>query len=149
MTCCLCRVMMVAMSICRLVMNDDKTMYDYMTSSLDRYQLLRVFARQNRSNMTLAETMVWDYLRSLPSTFRFRRQHIILDYIVDFVCLDKKLVVEIDGAYHSEIQQEEQDAYRTDRLIKLGFSVVRFTNEQVFMDMTNVKATIEKLLYKE
>lgn len=130
-------------------MNDDKIIYDYMTSSPDRYQLLKAFARENRCNMTLTETMVWEYLRRLPSTFRFRRQHIILDYIVDFVCLDKKLIVEIDGAYHSELVQEEQDVYRTERLSKLGFDVVRFTNEHVITDMGNVKASIEKLLYKE
>ena len=130
-------------------MNDDKIIYDYMTCSPDRYQLLKAFARENRCNMTLAETIVWEYLHILPSTYRFRRQHIILDYIVDFVCIDQHLVIEIDGAYHSELQQEEQDAYRTERLAKLGFDVVRFTNEQVITDMENVKASIEKLLYKE
>ncbi len=66
--------------------------------------------------------------------YKFRRQHTIAGYIVDFVCLEKKLVVEIDGSYHEDSEQYTRDQARSDTLKKLGYRVVRFTNSQVFYE---------------
>lgn len=72
----------------------------------------------------------------------FRRQYVIYDYIVDFVCLDKALVVEVDGAYHSEREQAEDDEVRTAHLEQIGFRVIRFKNEDV---LNNVDSVLDKI----
>ena len=105
--------------------------------------LLREFARENRRNMTLAESLLWEELRKLEVGTRFNRQHIIGDYIVDFVSQREGLVIEVDGGYHAERQQQEDDANRERDLENLGFQVMRFTNEEVLYDIDNVLTQIE------
>ena len=121
---------------------------EFRTSSPDIYLLLKDNARKNRANMTEAEKMLWERLRCYPRPLRFRRQHIIGDYIVDFVCLEKMLVVEVDGEYHSTDEQKALDELRTEYLNSVDFSVVRFTNEQVINHINDVVAHIEELIYK-
>ena len=104
----------------------------------DRYNLLKDFAKQNRKNATPAEDILWENIRNKVLGFEFRRQHIIADFIADFVCLDKMLVVEVDGGYHSEREQIEDDELRTERLNRLGFQVIRFTNEEVLFNIESV-----------
>ena len=99
-------------------MGNEKKGFGYKTSSPDRYSLLKDFAKSNRKSMTDAEIILWQYLRRLPSTFHFRRQHVIEDYIADFVSLERSLIIEIDGGYHSQSLQIEKDEYRTKGLIK-------------------------------
>ena len=79
----------------------------------------------------------------------FRRQHIIYDYIVDFVCLDRMLVVEVDGAYHAEREQAEDDEVRTAHLEQIGFRVIRFKNEEVLFDIEGVLKQIRNELKRE
>ena len=81
----------------------------YKTASPDRYGLLKAFARENRKNATLAETVLWEYLRDGELGVKFLRQHVIGDYIVDFVSRHDGLVIEVDGGYHSEPRQQEDD----------------------------------------
>ena len=69
---------------------------------------------------------------------KFKRQHIIYDFIADFVCLEKMLIIEVDGAYHFTNSQMESDAYRTEELKQFGFRVLRFTNEEVIFDTEKV-----------
>ena len=121
---------------------------EFRTSSPDIYLLLKENARKNRANMTEGEKMLWERLRCYPRPLRFRRQHIIGDYIVDFVCLEKMLVVEVDGEYHSTDEQKALDELRTEYLNSVDFSVVRFTNEQVINHINDVVAHIEELIYK-
>ena len=121
---------------------------EFRTSSPDIYLLLKENARKHRANMTEAEKMLWERLRCYPRPLRFRRQHIIGDYIVDFVCLEKMLVVEVDGEYHSTDEQKALDELRTEYLNSVDFSVVRFTNEQVVNHINDVVAHIEELIYK-
>lgn len=121
---------------------------EFRTSSPDIYLLLKENARKNRANMTEAEKMLWERLRCYPRPLRFRRQYIIGDYIVDFVCLEKMLVVEVDGEYHSTDEQKALDELRTEYLNSVDFSVVRFTNEQVINHINDVVAHIEELIYK-
>ena len=98
--------------------------------------------------MTEEEKMLWERLICYTLPLRFRRQHIIGDYIVDFVCLEKMLVVEVDGEYHSTDEQKALDELRTEYLNSVDFSVVRFTNEQVINNINDVVAHIEELIYK-
>ena len=128
---------------------EKKERLGFMMAAPDRYAILKEFARENRKNMTLSETLLWEQLRRLPSTFHFRRQHIIGDYIVDFVCLEQSLVIEVDGGYHSEPRQIEDDIFRTEKLNKYGFTVLRFKNEQITDNIDEVMRVIKEILYNE
>ena len=121
---------------------------DFKSSSPDIYLLLKENARKNRKRMTEAETVMWERLRRMPRPYSFRRQHVIGDYIVDFVCMFKKLVVEVDGEYHYTDEQQVLDNVRTDFLNRMGYSVIRFANEQVVNNTNDVVAQIEELIYE-
>ena len=121
-------------------------MWNHQTASPDRYKLLKDFARENRKNITLAESFLWHNLRANVLGHKFLRQHIIGDYIVDFVCRDDGLVVEVDGAYHAEREQMKDDAIRTHDLESMGFRVIRFTNEEVLDDIEAVLEEIERYI---
>jgi len=71
---------------------------------------------------------------------------VIGDYIVDFVCRDDGLVIEVDGAYHAERERQIDDEIRTHDLEKMGFRVIRFTNEEVLYDIEAVLEEIENQL---
>ncbi len=122
--------------------------FEYNYAAPDRYLLLKEFAKKNRQYPTEAERLMWEYLRGKQLWFKFNRQYIIADYIVDFVCLDRKLIVEVDGGYHSEYEQIEKDVHRTERLEHLGFYVLRFSNEEVLTGIEKVLDTIRIELYK-
>ena len=107
-------------------------------ASPDRYELLRGYARENRKEQTPAELLLWEHLRGDQLGVDFRRQHIISDYIADFACLDRMLIVEVDGAYHAERDQAEDDEVRTEHLEQLGFRVIRFNNEDVLYNLEGV-----------
>ena len=109
----------------------------------DRYSLLKDFAKQNRKNATTAENVLWEHIRGKLLGAEFRRQHIISDFIVDFVCLDKNLIIEVDGGYHSEKEQKEDDEFRTKQLNKLGFNVIRFQNEEILYETEKVLQKIK------
>ena len=77
---------------------------EWKTASPDRYELLKRFAKENRQFMTEAERALWMRLRGNALGHKFLRQHIIGDYIVDFLCRDAQVVIEVDGGYHKERQ---------------------------------------------
>ncbi|MBO5642169.1 MAG: endonuclease domain-containing protein [Prevotella sp.] len=120
----------------------------YNTASPDRYMLLKEFAKKNKQHPTEAEKMLWEYLRGRKLWFKFNRQHIVGDYIVDFICIEKSLVVEIDGGYHSEYEQIQKDEMRTDSLRRMGFRVIRFANEDVYGRIQDVIDKIKEELFK-
>ena len=96
------------------------------------YPLLKEFALNNRSQPTEAEAALWEIVKSKKlEGFKFRRQHIIGNYITDLVCLDRKLIIEIDGLIHQLPENNENDKVRTKWLEEKGFKVIRFTNEEV------------------
>lgn len=91
--------------------------------------------------MTDAENRLWRQLRGKQiAGFKFRRQHPFGDYILDFVCLEAELVVEVDGGQH--MQTTAEDAERDRRLEATGFRVLRFWNNQVLNEMEGVLETI-------
>ena len=110
------------------------------------YPLLKDFARENRYHPTEAESILWDYLKGYSLNYPFRRQHIIGNFIADFACLPKKLVIEIDGGYHQLPNQQVSDAERTQWLEQQGFKVIRFTNEEVIGDVDSVISNIKEYL---
>jgi very-short-patch-repair endonuclease len=88
-------------------------------------------ARELRHPQTPAEATLWGALRNRNLNYKFRRQHPIDRFIVDFYCAQAKLCIEIDGDSHGEASQVEYDAARTACLEELGYKVIRFNNEDV------------------
>jgi len=89
-----------------------------------------------RNQATPKEIILWSRLRHSALGFKFRRQHSIGDFIVDFYCPEAKLVIEIDGSQH--LDQELYDIERTKYLTKLGCRVIRFWNNEVNNDIDGV-----------
>ena len=104
--------------------------------------ILKEYAKENRKNSTDAENALWEALRNKQLGEKFRRQHVIGDFIADFISLSSKLVIEIDGDYHNEPEQKEADLLRTKFLNEIGFTVLRFTNEEV---LGNTEDVINKI----
>ena len=102
-------------------------------------------ARKLRKNPTDAEKVLWKHLRLRQvEGHKFRRQQPLGPYIVDFVCLDRKLIVEVDGGQH--LEQSASEARRTASLEARGFRVLRFWNDQVLKDLESVKEVIWQVL---
>lgn len=115
----------------------------YKTAHPDRYGILKMNASENKKYSTEAESILWECLKGKALGVKFRRQHCIGDYIADFVCLSSLLVIEIDGEYHNSDEQKQEDEIRTHNLNKLGFRVIRFTNEEVINETDYVLEAIE------
>ena len=108
------------------------------------YPLLKAFAAKHRAFPTEAEATIWNYIKASQLGLRYRPQHIIGDYIADFACIPIKLIIEIDGLYHSLPQQQISDKQRTSWLEKRGWKVIRFTNEEIFSNLDSVLDTIKR-----
>ncbi|MBQ9523692.1 MAG: endonuclease domain-containing protein [Bacteroidaceae bacterium] len=108
------------------------------------YGLLKSFAQENRRNQTEAESFLWRQLKGKALGVGFKRQLIILNFIADFACLEKSLIIEVDGGYHFRDKQMEWDAYRTEELEKMGFKVLRFRNENIISEIDQVLKTIQE-----
>ena len=119
-------------------------MMDYKTASPDRYKLLKAYALENRKNQTLAEHVLWQSIKGEQLGVKALRQHIIGDYIVDFLLPTINLVIEVDGAYHAERKQTESDEIRESILNNMGYRVFRFTNEEVLYNIEETLETIAK-----
>ena len=91
--------------------------------------------------MTPAEKRLWAAIRGRRlDGLKFRRQHALGSYIVDFICSEKRLIIEVDGDVHDE--QIDYDADRTEQLEQYGYRVIRFRNVEVLNDLGTVLATI-------
>lgn len=88
--------------------------------------------------MTLSEQILWNVIRKKYFGVRFLRQHVIGDYIVDFICIEEKLIIEVDGGYHSEPKQQNEDQQREEWLKAHGFRVIRFKNEEIMNELPKV-----------
>jgi very-short-patch-repair endonuclease len=101
-------------------------------------------ARILRNNMTRAEIILWSRLREKKiNDYKFRRQQIIFDYIVDFYCHDLKLIIEVDGEMHSLLENKKYDSKR-DNILKLnGYHIIRLSNVEV---ETEINSAINKII---
>ena len=105
-------------------------------------------ARNLRKNMTDAERLLWRYLRSSQAGgCKFRRQHPIGSFIVDFICIEKNLIIEVDGGQHA--LQADADEERTNYLQGKGFRMLRFWNHEVLQNLESVLSLIYSHLEKE
>ena len=107
--------------------------------------VLQARAKNLRQNMSEAETRLWHHLRAgRLNGYKFRRQQPMGNYIVDFVCVTPKLIIEADGGQHAE--QAEYDQARSLYLNGLGFTVLRFWNDEILRQTDEVLAEILRVL---
>ena len=114
------------------------TIEKYKTAHPDIYSLLKENALEQKRYPTEAERCLWEILRANKMGHRFRRQHIVGDFIVDFICLPLNLIIEVDGEYHNNPKQKEADHLRDSILNQAGYTILRFTNEEVIGNIENV-----------
>lgn len=127
-----------------LDLSDD---FGYITDTTGNYPLLKDFAKANRKNPSDAEIALWQQLRNRNvDGFKFRRQHPIAGFIPDFVCLEAKLIVEVDGDYHSEAEQQIYDTARTNWLNEYKYELLRFTNTEALNQTSEVVNKIREKL---
>ncbi len=123
---------------------DDPTLSPF-DSSPELWELLKPIARQMRHEPTLAESRLWRELRNRKCcNVKFRRQHSIDRFVVDFCCLETQLIIEVDGPIHD--YTPEQDAVRQTYLEVIGFTVLRFSNDEVLTEMSGVLEKITETL---
>ena len=100
-------------------------------------------SRELRARQTKAESLIWTVVRAKRlSGLKFRRQHPIGPFFADFACIEKRLIVELDGGYHD--YQYENDVERQAFIEERGWKVIRFTNEDVLIDVEAVAISIAK-----
>jgi len=116
----------------------------YETVEKSYWNILKEFSKNNRSNPTEAEALIWNEIRNNKLGHKIRRQHAIGVFIADFVCIPKKLVIEVDGEYHAD--NKEYDLARTHFLQTEGFRLIRFTNNEVINDLPTIVTEIKKVL---
>ncbi|MEO5573102.1 MAG: endonuclease domain-containing protein [Gammaproteobacteria bacterium] len=108
---------------------------------------MKQLAKTLRRNQTEAEKRIWHHLRNRGLVnYKFKRQYEIGPYIVDFICLERQLIVEIDGGQH--VSSFEKDTQRTLYLQSQGFKVIRFWNDEVLKNTANVLDVIANTLLK-
>jgi very-short-patch-repair endonuclease len=111
------------------------------------HQHLKGFGGEMRRHPTPAENALWQALRNRQLVgVKFRRQHAISNYIVDFISTEHNLIIEVDGEIHIQEGQAEYDAGRTALLAEIGYSVLRFSNEQVQHTLSSVLDQIRQAI---
>lgn len=108
---------------------------------------LKPLAREMRFEPTPADLHLWKYIRKRRiNGVRFRHQYAIERFIVDFICLEHRLIIEVDGSIHD--QQQEYDQIRQEFLEAQGFRVLRFTNGEVLQSIADVLTVISEAVHK-
>jgi len=119
----------------------------YLTNTPAQWNVVKDYLKENRRGATEAEEILWQELRNKKiDGCKFRRQHPVQGYIPDFICLDKKLVVEVDGSYHDTEQQRKLDEERTKFLAANGYREIRFTNDEVLNQLPVVLQKLQEAL---
>ena len=115
------------------------------TTNQESWAKLKDLARDNRKNPTKAEDALWQQIRNSKLGLKFRRQHSIDGFIVDFFNTEKGLVIEVDGGYHNDKEQKLYDAMRQKLIEEYGITFVRFTNQQIESDIQTVLSLIKNV----
>ena len=98
-----------------------------------------ILARNLRKNATIQERRLWNLLKNRQfRNLKFKRQQPVGDYIVDFICKEVKIIIEIDGGQHNEPKNIEYDKTRTEFLNSLGYKVIRFWNNEIYENIDGV-----------
>jgi len=116
-----------------------------MTTKLYNLPYLKETRKHLRQNMTEAELVLWSVLKGKKLEGRkFRRQHSIGHFIVDFYCSSEKLIIELDGKHHFTKEGREKDKERDEHLVLMNKKVLRFENKEVLNNLTEVLKRIKK-----
>lgn len=99
-----------------------------------------------RKNMTDPEKRLWEALKAKRLGFKFRRQHPIGVYVLDFYCHQLRISIEVDGGYHLNIEQKTKDKARTEYLESVGITEYRFTNEDITECFDDIIVKIQDIL---
>ncbi len=99
-------------------------------------------AKQMRNNMTYSERRLWERLSNNKLNVRFKPQHPLFLFIVDFYGHKAKLVIEVDGDVHFNDEKQTKDTERSQQIEALGIMIMRFTNEEIFKDLNSVVGKI-------
>jgi ATP-dependent DNA helicase RecG len=118
----------------------------YEVAKPSAYKLMQELQEERKNLNTSSGQALWEILRTKQLNSKFRRQHIIGGFIVDFVCIPKQLIVEVDGKYQNTPEQQEAEDLRTIILQELGFKVLRFTNEELIENIDKVLSQISQEL---
>ncbi len=110
--------------------------------------IIFAFAAKLRAEMTVPEKILWVYLKDKPMGFKFRRQHPIGRYVLDFYCHKKRLSIEIDGKNHDDLAQFVNDVERTGYLNRIGIKEIRFKNEDILHNIDKIKLSINHETYR-
>jgi very-short-patch-repair endonuclease len=115
-----------------------------MEEKLNNRDYLKQRRRELRNHSTTAESILWKLLGAGQTGRKFRRQHSIENYIVDFYCAEERLIIELDGEPHNNLGIALKDGDRTERLTKLGYKIILFENNTVVNHGLNVIEEIKK-----
>lgn len=118
----------------------------FATADPEFYAALQQKAEEYRNNPTTAEKVLWQELRNSKTGFKIRRQHPVLRFIPDFICLKKRVIIEADGEIHNSREHKEYDQARTEELKKLDFKVLRFSNQEILNNTDQVITKIQSEL---
>ncbi len=119
----------------------------YMTNTFEQWKATTNYAKQHRKESTEAEDILWQHLRNRKlKGYKFRRQHPVAGYIPDFVCIERKLIVEVDGGYHDDGEQKQFDISRSKWLNEHDYNIVRVTNDEVIQQTQLVLKKIAETL---
>ena len=116
----------------------------YLTGTGQNLEALLQKAKEMRSHPTKAEEILWNALKGDKLGYHFRQQHVIEYFIADFVCLNKKIIIEVDGEVHDF--QQERDKERDEILIDQGFNILRFSNKEIESNLEYVLEEIKRNL---
>ncbi|WP_233900336.1 DEAD/DEAH box helicase [Tenacibaculum piscium] len=109
------------------------------------YQLIKEIAFKRKNTTSKAERALWEVLDNKKTGFKFRRYYLIEDFLIDFICLEKKLIIEVIGKYHTTEKQQEAMRLRTEILTEFGYKVVRLDESQILNSPEN---SLENILDK-
>ncbi len=116
---------------------------------MKKHNRLKHFARELRSNGTLGEAILWKEVLRARQFYglQWNRQFTIDKFIVDFICRKLKLIIELDGKYHDLISSQDQE--RDKELLKLGYRVIRISEQEVIQDVNSVYHYLKKYVPEE
>lgn len=116
----------------------------YITANPLNYNFIKQIRKELKDNPTDAENTLWEVLKNKKTGHKIRRQHIIDNFIADFVCLPKKIVIEVDGKIH--YFQKDYDSMRNARFNELGFTTIRYKNHEVLSNTFEIFLNIKQIV---
>jgi 5-methyltetrahydrofolate--homocysteine methyltransferase len=122
------------------------TRAEYFTTNAENWKILQPIAKELRHNQTEAEKSLWQEVRDRKLGYKIKRQQVVDGYIADFVCIEKRVIIEVDGGIHLNSEQKNKDFERTRILNTQGWDVVRFSNEEILESTIIVVKKIKSYL---